>query len=462
MFHRLWQQLHVEPRSLPYSWIQEDGRWCCRLRPLAADQRRQLESERVADSPEIELRILVQPGRSPTLAEVVFPPSMSIGQAKRYIFHELAELPIQALGHAYRWREEDDRLVVQLSDLPATAAVPVSLAEGVHETVCLAHPEGNGESRWSATAPTCCLEFDRRLGWDRTKAQEWLRRHLGIRDLGRTVQLDVPYRMDPKLALLLSGMYPPPSYCVTQLRTAAGMGAAPPVQLVAVENDRSEPRRRGPLDGRDGRVPVSARPHAARGAGLELDLADPRHRERLPGPLRNSLPERGLVNYSEAQIMVSFLEGLVRSNGADNPLDGGIAVTALYPAQVALIRSLVDQSPLLASRKQSIQIGDPAAFRQREFAIVLVGLTRSHYHRAVSYGEGPEQLLLTMTRARRRLIVFGDPGTLARRAEWDDVVDHLDETAAARERYLAQQLLRWLPGDPGPPQARNRREGKCS
>src|SRR5262249_41385238 len=68
----LWHLLHWDPRQLPFTWRTESDRLCCRLRPVAPAQRRFLENERLADSPEIELRILALPQVPPTLVEVVF------------------------------------------------------------------------------------------------------------------------------------------------------------------------------------------------------------------------------------------------------------------------------------------------------------------------------------------------------------------------------------------------------
>jgi hypothetical protein len=73
-------------------------------------------------------------------------------------------------------------------------------------------------------------------------------------------------------------------------------------------------------------------------------------------------------------------------------------------------------------------------------------LTRSHSHRAVSYGDDVHHLALALTRSRSRLLVFGDPGTLARRGQWEGVLDHLDEAAAAREGQVIGQLLSYLHG----------------
>jgi hypothetical protein len=95
---------------------------------------------------------------------------------------------------------------------------------------------------------------------------------------------------------------------------------------------------------------------------------------------------------------------------------------------------------------QAITVDVPTALREREFPIVLVSLTRSHTHRAVSYGEGPQALIHALTRAQSELMLFGDMGTLGRRAEWTSGVDHLDESAAALERDIVTNLERYLHG----------------
>ena len=59
-----------------------------------------------------------------------------------------------------------------------------------------------------------------------------------------------------------------------------------------------------------------------------------------------------------------------------------IGVIALYRAQAELIRLLIEQSPALASGGPRVEVDCPPAFRQREFPLVLVSLTRSHGHRA--------------------------------------------------------------------------------
>jgi hypothetical protein len=472
-FQRVWEQLHCDPRKLPYAWIQDNGRLCCRLRPVTAEQRQSLETEHVADFPEIELRILVLPRLQPLLAEVVFPPSMSFPQAKEYIFKELQELPVQAASHSLHWVEEAEQVALHIAEPDSGGATCVPLAPGIRELVCRRRNEGS-KTREAAQVPwhTCRVEFDRVAGWDRRQAEEWVRRHLGVRDLGRTVRLDVPRRMHPPLAAVLSDLlfdgHECCSYRISACQPAhpSGLenshvgsnGKSYAVEFIPVpglgppERDPRRPGQAGPARQENGRRALAA-PHRSipvkGGAGLELDLAGARHVDRLPSELRADLPNRGFVNYIEAQAVVRKLEALAADpalRSDSEPGRPGIAVVALYPSQAVLIRRLIEQSPRLRSAGLAIEVDIPGGFRHRESAVVLLSLTRSHSHRAVSFGEGPQALALALTRARTRLIVFGDPGTLARRSQWEGPLDHLDETAAGRERKLIAQLLCYLQG----------------
>jgi hypothetical protein len=191
-------------------------------------------------------------------------------------------------------------------------------------------------------------------------------------------------------------------------------------------------------------VPAAApRPVPAKGgAGLETDLSDVPHGDRLPREFRDRLPRQGLVNYIEAAAVVRAVERLAAGPTNGEPLP---AVIALYPAQAELIRTLLGRSPALAGRPAP-RVDVPAAFREAEFDTVLVSLTRSHPHRAVTFGEDPGLLAVALTRARRRLVLFGDVGTLARRAQWPGALDHLDESAAGREREVVGRLIEYIHG----------------
>ena len=298
-----------------------------------------------------------------------------------------------------------------------------------------------GEGVWERvaddiTCATCCIEFERRHGWSLARAEAWALQHLGMRDWGRTVRLVTLHRMQPPLAAFVSDVLFRGD-CARQPSLPGLVGGAVafvpvPSQAPALRSGQSDHATRVP--------PIRG------GAGLETDLADVPHADRLPGDLRSRLPAHGYVNYLEALAVVQALErSAVHNNGHPAPT---LAVLALYPAQAELIRLLMARSPDLAGRT-AVRVEVPGALAEQDCDTVFVSLTRSHAHRPVAFGEEPTSLGLALTRARRRLVLFGDVGTLMRRSQWTGPLDHLDEAAANRERDIVAHLLEYAHA-PGP------------
>jgi predicted nuclease with TOPRIM domain len=418
-FQSLWRSLNRRGRSC--TWLREKGRLCCRLRNVTAEQRQYLEREPVADRPDVELRILTLPGTQPTLAEITFPPAMTIVEAKEFVFRELEEAAVQVPSTApLSWTENPGAIALHLAGPADGPTITARLDNGVREVLQRCDKDAE-------IPPTLRLEFDPQAGWNATRAREWVRRHLGFRDLGRTARLNVPHGAQAGLADFVADLV----LVEYEGRSGKSGGAVEFVRIekpAATNGGNGRHARRGPQPQK-----VTTR----EGAGFEVDLADAKHHNRLPPELRAELPKQGFANLVEAQAVVAALQSLAARQPASS-----IAVVALYLGQAELIRRLADK----ASLPKSIEIMTPATFRHRQSDVVLVSLTRSHVHRAVSYGEAPEALATALTRARTKLILFGDPGTLARRTQWNGAVDHLNEAAALRERDLIARLVTYLDG----------------
>jgi hypothetical protein len=503
-FHRLWQHLHTDPSRLPYSWVQSARGLMCRLQPFTLGQENWTECERVADRPDIELRIMTAPRQPPQLVEVVFPATLPIHEAKHYVYREVGELAIQARGSGLRWSRGADRLRLEFPptcDEPSLAdAVSVPLEDGVRELVLpLALASGRDAER-GVPWYTAALEFDPNAGWTSERAQAWIEDHLHRRYFDRTALLTVPHRSSPLLTAFVADLLFAGSWHRVDGATGSPARKEPaPVEFIAVPPLVNGPERRSSEWGGSNATATAtmADPRTRLrtikgGAGLEVDLSDPRRLDQVPNDLRTVLPGQGLVNYLEARTVVRTLEGLVtdpafqaasetwqRTMACDRagagcapssePLRPGqprshgpaVAVMALYPAQVELIRLLIQRSAILAGCRLTVEVGLPSSFSQRECLALLVSLTRSHTHRAVSYGEGPQALRTALTRASGRILLFGDPGTMIRRSQWQGPLDHLDETSAQREQAIITRLVAYLQGHGPHPQAFCLHEGRA-
>lgn len=379
-FAALWSALHRDV------WTTEGDRIICRLREVPPERRPALEIETVADRPEIELRIDAPPDGTPQLAEVVFPAGTDLGTAKAFIFLHLDETPIPVCGEPC-WVEEAGRLMLRMHG-HGTPATVVELQPGVREWIA-ARPEpfgrnGHGPLPWY----TSSLEFDP-AEWPRERAEQWVRHYLGRHDLGRTAKFERVYRYAPAVARAVAEWFPPGELVVPDTGPA---GAVEFVPVPAVPPPEANGRRIG--------------------AGLEVI-----------GP-------RGVENREEAKAVV---EWCVRHEA------GPIAVMALTAAQTAVIGELIAARPGLTGR---VSVGTPEQWRHRDADTIVLSLTRSHVNRAVPYGDRPDWLPLALTRARRRLVVVGDFGSLAKRGSWDGPLPPHEPATAARERHLARKLAK--------------------
>lgn len=397
-------------------WVRDGERLCCRLRPISPVQRLELEIESVADSPDIELRILTPNGEPPTLVEVSFPASATIRQALEYLYRESIELPVPNVVPF--WQVADGRFSVRFANEP-----PASEFE----------PEPGLRLQLSESGTVIEVDFEPSAGWDRKRATAWLRERTRPAGSGRLVDLTRSHRTAPPVLRVVSPVWFDNRYTWPAEVAAPSL---PNVEFVPVPAAEPLPRRNGePENGHRSRA----------GTGLETDLSDARQRDHLTRQFHSALPARGLVNLSEARTIVHLLEQRLADfvgQGGEKP--GSIAVLTLHAAQAELIRALARESPLLARPPIPMFLGHALEFRQREADLVIVSFARSNERRTVSYADDPSLMALAVTRARHSLILVGDPAMLARRAHWDGPADHQDEWAAEQEKNWVGKILdRW-------------------
>ncbi len=401
----LWHTLGGDAGGWQCTWRREQGRLLCQLMPLSAEDRQHLETECVADATEIELSILHRPRSRPFLAQVAFPPTSSFADAFTYMVREVQEFPLQPLGRCAWWRETADHIERHLGPTAPVTLAWFDIEPGVRLGVL-------NDTRVAR------IDFAKAAGWDLAKAESWLQRHRPSLDNERTVFLQRAYRF---LAPLESSVQ-------AVVRTSDWLPSCDPA--CAAESCAFEFVA----------VPTLLKTTWPReGAGLELDLAASRYTDRLPTALRQGLPPRGFVNYTEAQALIRRLETFAQKDVNGHPCR--IAVLALYEGQVELLRRLITQSDVLRNIRYPLEVTLPSRMCQRECDVVFLSLTRSHGHRAVAFGEDVRDLPLALTRARSRLFVFGDPGTLSKRATWHGPLDHLDAYASHQELVRLSRLV---------------------
>ena len=82
-----------------------------------------------------------------------------------------------------------------------------------------------------------------------------------------------------------------------------------------------------------------------------------------------------------------------------------IAIITPYSAQARLLRGLINES--------EIEIDTVDGFQGREKEAVVISLVRSNAQGELGFLSDTRRMNVALTRARRKLIVFGDSATLA-------------------------------------------------
>lgn len=128
-------------------------------------------------------------------------------------------------------------------------------------------------------------------------------------------------------------------------------------------------------------------------------------------------------NAEEANLLILKLNGLLKL-GVDPET---VAVISPYSAQVRLLASKI--------RDKGIEIDSVDGFQGREKDVVFVSLVRSNCEGELGFLADTRRMNVAMTRARRKLIVIGDSGTLGSLPFYRSFMEYADSLNARRSYW---------------------------
>jgi hypothetical protein len=416
-FHALWQAQLPKMACQSAQWRQADGRLIASLRPI--DSNYPVTCEPLFDRPEVEVLIGRPAGAEQDApCEVRFPSTTPMAEARAFVRTELQELAIDPAGHPPHWFDLNGApALAYCTEWPGDGpSLPVPIEEGIveHLCPCASGPESPGWKTAGLTFPAT---------WGLGQARTWVASRLGDPGLGRACHLARSHRAAPELAIFLEQLlYQGPS--------------RPPDTLAELIPVPEAPYSRGADLG-------VLRP--AQGASLEVDLGGRSGAiSSIPAHLRARLPSEGVVNLTEANAVLrwlrAFLAGECRQGLGPGPSHGAtLAVLAATEAQAILLQALLE--PVLESSGVDCLISDAEGARGKHCLVAAVSLVRSKGAEAAPFSRHPEDLAVLLTRASRKLVLFGDPGFMARRAQWYGSLEHQGDLEAAQEQALMRSLV---------------------
>ncbi|MBX3400758.1 MAG: AAA family ATPase [Gemmataceae bacterium] len=196
--------------------------------------------------------------------------------------------------------------------------------------------------------------------------------------------------------------------------------------------------------------------------GLETNLEEGPAGSHPLAPWAKHLPDKGYANLEEARRVVSALEGLVALapvRGEQKAKDSGgrrepvVGVIAFYAGQVALIRQLILASDSLKAAVEGedllcegvrVTVNSVDAFQGKECPVMLVSFTRSNRRAMVGFVDDANRLNVALSRAQKKLILFGDSQTLTNRSRRIPAPGEPDSRSATREREFFMKLVGYV------------------
>lgn len=133
-------------------------------------------------------------------------------------------------------------------------------------------------------------------------------------------------------------------------------------------------------------------------------------------------------NEEEATLLVKYLTENVHA-------DQSIGIIAPYKAQVEVIRELINQDATFDEVRENISVNSVDAFQGQERDVIYISLTRSNDKNEIGFLKEYRRMNVAMTRAKTKLVIFGDSGTLGKDSFYNAVVDYAQEIGGYKSAF---------------------------
>lgn len=132
------------------------------------------------------------------------------------------------------------------------------------------------------------------------------------------------------------------------------------------------------------------------------------------------------TNPEEAAFLFRHLTQLATALGAHYQAANfpTIAVISPYKQQVQLLQELLQHAPELQNHRNKISVNTIDSFQGQERDIVYISMTRSNTDNKIGFLSDIRRMNVAMTRARKKLVVIGDSGTLSQLPFYADFITY--------------------------------------
>ncbi|SEW28496.1 DNA helicase, putative [Chitinophaga sp. YR573] len=112
-----------------------------------------------------------------------------------------------------------------------------------------------------------------------------------------------------------------------------------------------------------------------------------------------------------------------------------IAVISPYKQQIYLLKEQLLHSPVLQAYGNKISVNTIDSFQGQERDIVYISMTRSNTESKIGFLSDIRRMNVAMTRARKKLVVIGDSGTLSQLPFYADFITYAEKGDAYKSAW---------------------------
>ena len=136
----------------------------------------------------------------------------------------------------------------------------------------------------------------------------------------------------------------------------------------------------------------------------------------------------GRINKAEAELLLLHLQGYINKIGVSRFLEESIDVGIISPyrVQTQYIRQQIRRREEFRKVRHLISVNTVDGFQGQERDIILISLVRSNEHGQIGFLSDLRRMNVAMTRARMKLLIFGNSTTLAHSAFYRKLLSYIE------------------------------------
>lgn len=135
------------------------------------------------------------------------------------------------------------------------------------------------------------------------------------------------------------------------------------------------------------------------------------------------------VNKQEAGLLVdqlhAYVERITKERVLEESIDFGLI--SPYKAQVQYMRGLIKRDAFLKPLRKLITVHTVDGFQGQERDVIMISLVRANENGQIGFLNDLRRMNVAITRARMKLMIFGDASTLVRHAFYKELYTYISE-----------------------------------